>query len=58
MDEGIFVGYSWNSKAYIFYNLELKKIVESINVKIGESSLLMTRKERRNLDILEDQIDT
>ena len=52
MDEGIFVGYSWNSKAYRCYKLRLKRIVESINVKIDESSLIKTKK-----DILEDQID-
>ena len=57
VDEGIIVGYSWNSKAYRCYNLILKRIVESINVKIDESSFLKTKKERRNLDILEDQID-
>ena len=57
MDEGIFVGYSWNSKAYRCYNYRLKRIVERINVKIDESSLLKTKKERRNPDILEDQID-
>ena len=31
--------------------------MEIINVKIDESSLIETKKERRNLDILEDQID-
>ena len=57
VDEGIFVRYSWNSKAYRCYNLGLKRIVERINVKIDESSLLNTKKERRNPDILEDRID-
>ena len=57
VDEGIFVGYSCNRKAYGCYNLRLKRIVESINVKIDESSLLKTKKESINLDILEDQID-
>ena len=57
MNEGIFVGYSWNNKAYACYNLRLTRIVEIINVKIDESSLLKTKKERRNPDILEDQID-
>ena len=37
MDEGIFVGYSCNNRAYRCYNLKLKRIVESINVKIDES---------------------
>ena len=57
MDEDIFVGYSWNSKAYICYNVRLKRIVENINVKIDENSFLKTKKESRNPDILEDQID-
>ena len=57
VDEGIFVGYSCNRKAYICYKLRLKRIVGRINVKIDESSLLKTRKECRNTDILEDQID-
>ena len=52
MDEGIFVGYSWIRKAYICYNLKLNNIVESVNVKIDESSLLKTKKESRNTNIL------
>ena len=48
VDEGIFVGYSWNNKAYKCYNLILKRIVESINVKTDESSSIKTKKERRN----------
>ncbi|GLJ46796.1 hypothetical protein SUGI_0986920 [Cryptomeria japonica] len=35
-DEGIFLGYSTNSKAYKFYNNRLRKMVESINVRIDE----------------------
>jgi hypothetical protein len=35
-DEGIFLGYSSNKKAYICYNLKLLKIVESENVKIDD----------------------
>jgi hypothetical protein len=35
-DEGIFLGYSSNKKAYICYNLTLLKIVESANVKIDD----------------------
>ena len=57
VDEGIFVGYSWNNKAYRCYNLGLKKIVESINVKIDESILLKTKKESINPNILEYHID-
>eukprot|EP00253_Pinus_taeda_P007818 PITA_07818 len=36
VDEGIFLGYSTRSKAYKCYNFRLKKIVESIDVKIDE----------------------
>ena len=45
VDEGIFFGYSSKRKAYKCYNLRLSKVVESINVKIDESSLPMARKE-------------
>ena len=36
VDEGIFIGYSWTSKAYKSYKLRINKIVEIINVKIDE----------------------
>jgi hypothetical protein len=35
-DEGIFLGYSSNKKAYKCYNIKLLKIVESENVKIDD----------------------
>jgi hypothetical protein len=38
-NEGIFLGYSPNKKAYIFYNIRLLKIVESANVKIDDLKL-------------------
>ena len=57
MDEGIFVGYSWKTKAYIFYNLRLKNIVESINVKFDEGILLKNKKEKKNPDILDDKMN-
>jgi hypothetical protein len=47
-DEGILIGYSSKIKAYKCYNLRLNKIVESINVKVDETNVLMTRKESRN----------
>ena len=37
VDEGIFLGYSTRSKAYKCYNYRLKKIVESIDVKVDEN---------------------
>ena len=57
MDEGIFVRYSWNKKAYKCYNLIHKKIVERINVKIEESRLLKAKKASKNPDILEYHIN-
>jgi transposase InsO family protein len=38
-DEGIFLGYSPNKKAYRCYNLRLHKIVESANVKVDDLKL-------------------
>ena len=35
-DEGIFLGYASNKKAYRCYNLRLHKIVESADVKIDD----------------------
>jgi hypothetical protein len=35
-DEGIFLGYSFNSKAYKFYNLRVDNIVMSENEKLDD----------------------
>ena len=37
-DEGIFLGYSFTSKAYRVYNKRTKKVMETVNVVIDESS--------------------
>ena len=57
MDEGIFVGYSWKSKAYRCYNLRMNKIVESINVKFHENSMLKTNKEIKKTDMLDEKMN-
>lgn len=36
-DEGIFLGYSTNNKAYRVFNLRTKTMMESINVVIGDT---------------------
>ena len=36
VDEGIFLGYATNSKAYTSYNKRLHKLVDSIDIKIDE----------------------
>ena len=35
-DEGIFLGYSTNSKGYTCYNMRLHKLVDCIDIKIDE----------------------
>jgi hypothetical protein len=45
VEKGILVGYSSTRKAYKCYNLRLNKVVESINVKIDETSRLESKKE-------------
>ena len=57
MDECIFVGYSWKSKAYRCYNPRLKRIVESIDAKFDESNLLKTKREKKKLDMLDDKMN-
>ena len=37
-DEGIFLGYSCKRKAYVCFNHRLGKIVESVHVKVDEST--------------------
>jgi hypothetical protein len=37
-DEGIFLGYSCKRKEYVFFNHRLGKIVESVHVKVDEST--------------------
>lgn len=37
-DEGIFLGYSCKRKAYVCFNHKLGKIVESVHVKVDEST--------------------
>lgn len=35
-DEGIFLGYSSNNKAYKCYNKRLRRVIESVHVKFDE----------------------
>ena len=39
-DVGLFLGYAMNSRAYIVFSLNTKTIMESINVKIDDLSML------------------
>ena len=36
-DEGVFIGYSTNSRAYRVYNMRMETIMESINVVIDDA---------------------
>jgi hypothetical protein len=50
VDKGILVGYSRKIKAHKCYNLRLKNIVESINVKIHEENVPKIKEERKDLN--------
>ena len=50
-DEGALVGYSCSRKVYKCYNLRLRKIVESIDVKVDESSFLKSKTEKKDYQI-------
>ena len=50
-DEGILVGYSCSRKAYKCYNFRLRRIVESINVRIDESSFLKSKTKQKDHQI-------
>jgi hypothetical protein len=53
IDEGILVGYSYSRKAYKCYNFRLNKIVEAIDVKFDESSILKSKSKQKNHQIYE-----
>ena len=50
-DEGIFLGYASNKKAYRCYNLRLHKIVESPDVKIYDLKTQKTNIKRAHLTV-------
>lgn len=50
-DEGIFLGYSSNSKAYKCFNKRLNKVVESINVVFDENQNITTNDCEEDSDI-------
>ena len=41
-DEGMFLGYSLNSRAYRVYNKRLKKVMESANIVIDDQGIIST----------------
>ena len=52
-DEGILVGYSCSRKAYKCYNFRLKKVVESIDVRVDESKFLKSKTKQTDHNIHE-----
>lgn len=55
VDEGIFLGYSTQSKAYKCYNYRLKKIVESIDVKVDEDLPVKEIEEHEDDSLIEEE---
>jgi hypothetical protein len=49
-DEGIFLGYSSNKKAYRCYNLILHKIVESTDVKVDDPTSIRRKSQDNSQD--------
>ncbi|CAL9005708.1 unnamed protein product [Prunus brigantina] len=50
-DVGIFLGYSMNSKAYKVFNSRTKKIMESTNVVVNDSSILQVETSHEDTDL-------
>jgi len=42
IDEGIFLGYYSNSKAYQYYNKRLKRVVDNVDVIVDEGAELIS----------------
>ena len=55
-NEGIFLGYSSNKKAYRCYNLRSHKIVESADVKVDDLKMIRIKNQETILDN-EDEYD-
>jgi hypothetical protein len=49
VDKGVLVGYSSTRKSYKCYNIRLKKVVESIDVTIDETSGQELKEEENEL---------
>ena len=54
-DEGIFLGYASNKKAYRCYNLRLHKIVESADVKIDDLKTQKIKHQKSTYDSESDE---
>ena len=48
-DEGIFLGYSFTSRAYWVYNKRTKEVIETINVVIDEVSDSSSKKSNEEI---------
>lgn len=53
-DEGIFLGYSYRSKAYRCLNLSTHKIIESAHVRIDEYAKKSEEESNKNLETTQD----
>ncbi|KAL2480137.1 Retrovirus-related pol polyprotein from transposon tnt 1-94 [Abeliophyllum distichum] len=55
-DEGVFIGYFENSRAYRMYSMRTQTIIESINVKIDDTDDFSSYSHEPNIQTLEEQV--
>ena len=51
-DDGVFLGYSMNSKAYHVYNMRTQTIMESVNVVVDDANDLSDFSKEENISSL------
>ncbi|MCI25305.1 gag-pol polyprotein, partial [Trifolium medium] len=57
-DEGLFMGYSQNSRAYRVFNSRTKTMMESINVVIDDSAIDQVTDVETDVEDSDQQLDT
>ncbi|GJV51508.1 putative ribonuclease H-like domain-containing protein [Tanacetum coccineum] len=55
-DEGFFVGYSLNSKAFRVYNIRTKKVEERLHIRFLEDKLIIVGTNSKNLNANNDEL--
>ena len=56
-DDGVFLGYSMNNKAYRVYNMRTQTIIESVNVVVDDANDFFFSKEENISSLIEESGD-